>query len=279
MWQPLRRVVVRRPDEAFGGADPARWHYTEAPDLERALGEHAELVQLLESSGAEVLHYDSPLDDRADALFVHDPVLTTDEGVIQLSMGKELRRGEEAALTDFLEGRGVPVLARLEGAARAEGGDLLWLDPKTLAVGQGYRTNREGLRQLGEALGPLGVELVPVELPYFQGPAACLHLMSLISVLDESLAVVYPSLMPVSFYEELLARGFDLVEVPAEEFDSLGPNVLALGPRDCLALQGNPITAERLEGAGCRVRTYRGSELSLKAEGGATCLTRPLLRG
>ncbi len=279
MWQPLQRVVVRRPDAAFGGADPAAWHYTAQPELARALAEHDDLVAILEAYGAEVLHHDAPLEQRADALFVHDPVLTTDRGVIELSMGKELRRGEERALAGFLEACGVPLLARLDGEARAEGGDLLWLDPQTLAVGQGFRTNREGLRQLGAALAPLGVEVLPVELPYFQGPAACLHLMSLISVLDERLAVIFPSLLPVSFHQELARRDFDLVVVPEEEFATLGPNVLALGPRDCVALEGNEVTRKRLEDAGCRVQTYRGEELSLKAEGGATCLTRPVLRG
>jgi N-dimethylarginine dimethylaminohydrolase len=278
MVEPLRRVLVKRPDEAFGNADPARWHYTSRPDLEEARREHDALVEILRGAGAEVIDHPEPQPERADAIFVFDPVIVTDRGAVILRMGKELRRGEEAALGGRLQEVGVPVLAELEGEATAEGGDLLWLDARTLAVGQGFRTNAEGLRQLREILSPIGVEVLPVELPYFTGPEACLHLLSLISLVDHDLAVVYPPLLPVPFWKTLQDRGIRLVEVPEEEFPSMGPNVLALAPRRCLMLEGNPVTQRRLEEAGCEVLTYRGRQISLKAEGGPTCLTRPVWR-
>lgn len=276
MFEPLRRVLVKRPDEAFGGADPERWHYTSRPDLNEARREHDALVEILAGAGAEVIDHPEPQPDRADSIYVFDPALITDRGAVILRMGKELRRGEEAAMARRLREIGVPILAELGGEALAEGGDLLWLDPETLAAGQGFRTNAEGLRQLREIL--TGVEVLPVELPFFTGPDACLHLLSLISIVDRDLAVVYPPLMPVSFWRLLNDRGFRLVEVPEEEFPTMGPNVLALGPRKCLMLEGNPVTRDRLERAGCEVLTYRGREISLKAEGGPTCLTRPIWR-
>jgi dimethylargininase len=279
MITPLRRVLVKRPDEAFGDADPEAWHYTGRPDLARAREEHDALVALLRGAGAEVVPHDEPQPGRADSIFVFDPAIVTDAGAVILRMGKQLRRGEEDAMARTFARLGIPVAATLSGEALAEGGDLLWLDHDTLAVGLGFRTNAEGLRQLGEALRPQGVTLMPVELPYYTGPAACLHLLSLISIVDERLAVVYPPLMSVPFWQELERRGFRLVEVPEEEFLTMGPNVLALTPGQCLMLEGNPVTKRRLEEAGCEVLTYRGAELSLKAEGGATCLTRPLLRG
>jgi dimethylargininase len=278
MVEPLRRVLVKRPDEAFGSADPARWHYTARPDLDEARREHDALVEILRGAGAEVIDHPEPQPERADSLFVFDPVIVTERGAVILRMGKELRRGEEAALARRLQEIGVPILGALEGEALAEGGDLLWLDPQTLAVGQGFRTNAEGLRQLREILSGIGVEVLPVELPYFTGPAACLHLLSLISLVDHDLAVVYPSLLAVPFWKTLRDRGVRLVEVPAEEFPSMGPNVLALAPGRCLMLEGNPVTRRRLEEAGCEVLTYRGREISLKAEGGPTCLTRPIWR-
>jgi N-dimethylarginine dimethylaminohydrolase len=152
------------------------------------------------------------------------------------------------------------------------------VDRHTLAAGLGFRTNLEGVHQLQEALEPAGVSVIPVELPCFGGPDACLHLMSLISIVDERLAVIYRPLLAVPFWQALSARGFHFVEVPPEEFETMGPNVLALAPGRCLMLEGNPITRGRLEAAGCEVRTYRGREISLKAEGGPTCLTRPILR-
>jgi N-dimethylarginine dimethylaminohydrolase len=279
MIAPLRRVLVRRPDEAFSVADPARWNYSSRPDLEAAQQEHDALVDLLRQDGIEVLYHNVPQPDRADAIYVFDPAIVTDQGALLLSMGKDLRRGEEVAMSRCFEELGVPVHYALHGRARAEGGDLLWLDHDTLAVGIGFRTNVEGLRQLKESLAGLGVTVMPVELPYYKGPQACLHLLSLISIVDHQLAVVYPPLFSVPFWQHLKEeRAFRFIEVPAEEFETMGPNVLALAPGRCIMLAGNPITQRRLEGAGCEVLTYRGNEISQKAEGGATCLTRPILR-
>ncbi len=279
MIAPLRRVLVKRPDQSFAGADPTRWNYTAQPDLEIAQQEHDALVALLRQAGAEVAYHDEAQPDRADAIFAFDPALVTDRGAIMLSMGKDLRRGEEAAMARCFEAMGVPIHYTLHGKALAEGGDLLWVDHDTLAVGLGFRTNAEGLRQLEEALSGQGVTVIPVELPYYTGPQACLHLLSLISIVDHKLAVVYPSLLSVPFWQYLQEQGFRFIEVPPEEFETMGPNVLALAPGQCVMLEGNPITQQRLAEAGCEVLTYKGNEISLKAEGGATCLTRPILRG
>ena len=279
MITPLRRVLVKRPDRHFAVDDAAKWHYTARPKLEPAQQEHDALTNLLRQAGAEVIYHDEVQPERADAIFVFDPALITDRGAIILSMGKALRRGEEAAMTRRFEALDIPIHFSLSGEARAEGGDLLWVDPKTLAVGLGFRTNRAGLSQLEAALADSGVTVIPVELPYYTGPEACLHLLSLISIVDEKIAVVYPPLLSVPFWQLLMELGFHLIEVPPEEFETMGPNVLALAPGQCLMLAGNPITQQRLVEAGCEVLTYRGDEISLKAEGGATCLTRPILRG
>jgi len=279
MIAPLRKVLVKRPGLTFAGADPVRWHYTSRPDLEAARREHDALVQILLEAGAEVFYHHESQPRRADAIYVYDPALVTYQGAIILRMGKDLRRGEEGPMALRLEELGVPVLDRLGGEAMAEGGDLLWVDEHTLAAGLGFRTNAEGIRQLSDALAGAGVTILPVQLPYYGGPEACLHLMSLISIVDEKLAVVYRPLLSAPFWQELVARGFRFVEVPPEEFETMGPNVLALAPGRCLMLEGNPITKQRLEAAGCQVQTYRGNEISLKAEGGPTCLTRPILRG
>lgn len=278
MVTPLRRVLVRRPDAAFAVDDPEKWHYVDAPDLAVAQQEHDALTDILRDAGAEVIYHDAAMPDHADAIFVFDPTIVTDAGAVILSMGKDLRRGEEAAIARKFEQMGIPIHYTLHGDARAEGGDLLWIDHDTLAVGVGFRTNAEGVRQLREALEPLGVTVLSFDLPYAWGPEACLHLLSLISLVDHDLAVVYPFLMPVSFWHFLNRRGVRMIEAPEAEFTTMGTNVLALAPRKCLMLEGNPITRQRLEGAGCEVFTYIGNELSLKAEGGATCLTRPILR-
>jgi len=275
----LRRVVMRRPGEAMAAADPASWHYTSAIDLVEARHAHDAFADALRAWGVEVLYHDEPLPDHSDSVFVFDPALVTDQGTLVLSMGKERRRGEEEPLARTLPECGVPVYGRLEGAARAEGGDTLWLDHDTLAVGRGFRTNAEGVRQLRGLLGPLGVSVLDFDLPYFTGPEACLHLLSLLSPVDVDLAVAYPSLMPTAFWAELRRRGIRLLEVPAAEFaHTQATNVLTVAPRKCIMLEGSPVTQQLLVEAGCEVVTFPGEPLSFKAEGGPTCLTRPVLR-
>ena len=275
----LRRVMVRRPDEAMAAADPARWHYTAPIDLGAAREAHDVLVSALRGWDVEVLFHDEPLPDHSDAVFVFDPALVTDEGTLLLSMGKDLRRGEEEALGRSLQRHGVPVLGRIEGDGRVEGGDTLWLDHDTLAVGRGFRTNAEGVRQLRELLGPIGVTVLDYDLPFFTGPEACLHLLSLISPVDVDLAVAYPPLMPTAFWAELERRGMRLLEVPEDEFlRTQATNVLAVAPRRAIMLDENPVTLRMLEAEGCEVATFPGAALSFKAEGGPTCLTRPVLR-
>jgi N-dimethylarginine dimethylaminohydrolase len=273
----LRRVLVRPPDESFAVANPARWNYSASPDLGAAQREHRSLVRTLEQAGARVELHLQPQPGLADAIFVFDPVLMTAEGAVVLRMGKKLRAGEEEKLGSRLRELGIPVLGSLRDDARAEGGDLLRLDSVTLGVGVGFRTNRSAVEQLTRILAPQGIVVEAFDLPYFEGPRACLHLLSMVSLLDRDLALVYPRLMPVGFWRALKDR-FELVEVAEDEFCTLGTNVLALAPRKCLALAGNTLTRRRLESAGCEVLTYVGNELSLKAEGGPTCLTLPLHR-
>ena len=275
----LRRVVMRRPGEAMAAADPAAWHYTSSIDLEEARRAHDAFADALRAWDVEVLYHDEPLPAHSDSVFVFDPALVTDHGSLLLSMGKQARRGEEEPLGRTLELCGVPTYGRLEGDARVEAGDTMWLDHDTLAVGRGFRTNAEGVRQLRALLAPLGVTVLDYDLPYFSGPDACLHLLSLISPVDTDLAVAYPPLMPTGFWAELKHRGVRLLEVPEEEFaGTQATNVLAVAPRRCIMLGGSPVTQQLLEMADCEVVTFPGEPLSFKAEGGPTCLTRPVLR-
>jgi dimethylargininase len=272
MTAPLRRVLVRRP----GGLD--RWReygWRGAPDAVGIAEEHEVFCAVLEQAGAEVVVAE-PLDGNPDAVYVHDPAAVADGRAILLRPGKEGRRGEVEPLAAELDAAGVPVATRLEPPACAEGGDMLWLDDRTLVLGRGYRTNAAGIAALEAALPR--VEVHAFDLPHWHGRGEVLHLLSLISPLDRDLALVYRPLMPVALVELLEARGVELVEVAHEEFETMGCNVLALAPRVALALEGNQETRRRLEAAGVEVLTYRGEELSRKGDGGPTCLTRPLLR-
>jgi N-dimethylarginine dimethylaminohydrolase len=273
---PLSRVYVRppRPLDLPAWRDFG-WHAE--PDLDAAAEEHRAFRSELERAGAEVILGEAPVDGDPDAIYAYDPVLMTDRGAILLRPGKLERRREPQAIALDLEDAGVPILGGLDEPACAEGGDMFWLDEATLAIGRGYRTNDEGILALRELLP--GIHVLAFDLPHRRGPGECLHLLSLLSPLDEDLVVCYPPLMPVRLMQELVARGIAYVEVPEDEFDTMGPNVLALGPRLALALEGNDETRRRMEAAGVEVRTYRGDEISRKGDGGPTCLTRPLARG
>jgi dimethylargininase len=274
--EPLARVFVRPPRKE----DLLAWReygWRSAPDGALAGEEHEALCAELERTGAEIVVGTTPVNGDPDAIYAYDPVLMTDRGAILLRPAKLGRRREPEALATDLEAAGVPIVGQLEEPATAEGGDLFWLDGTTLVAGRGYRTNDEGIAALRELLP--AADVLAFDLPHRHGPRECLHLLSLISPLDHDLVVCYPPLMPVRLMQELVARGIDYVEVPGEEFDSMGPNVLALAPRVALALEGNPETRRRMEAAGVDVRTYRGAEISRKGDGGPTCLTRPLARG
>lgn len=276
---PLRRVLVYPPIPPATSVSWEAFGYLRPLDHERAVAEHAAFRRILTEAGIDVVS--GELDDPTlqDGIFPYDPGITTDAGIILARPGKDLRLGEVAALDATVRELGIPIAGRIVAPGTFDGGDSFWLDEKTLAVGHGYRTNAEGIRQLTAILAEQGVTVVVVPLPHWHGPAECLHLLSLISPVDARLAVVYRPLLPVPFLEELAARGWELIDVPDEEFASQGPNVLALAPRRCLLLRENVETIRRLRAAGCAVTTYTGDEISHNRTGGPTCLTRPLLRG
>ncbi len=274
MTGTLERVLVRPPLPE----DAARWRehgWRAAPDPVPAAAEHEAFCLLLEDGGAEVVvsRHDP---GNPDALYAFDPVLVGSEGAVLLRPGKRGRRGEPDAVAETLREAGVPVSAAVEAPATIEGGDTLWLDERTLLVGIGYRTNEQAIPAL-EAVFP-GADVVAFDLPHWHGEGEVLHLLSFVSPLDRDLAVVYPRLAPVRLLRLLAERGIATVEVPDDELETQGPNVLALGPRRALALDGSPVTRRRMERAGVDVSVYRGDEISRKGDGGPTCLTRPLLR-
>ncbi len=279
----LTKVFIKKVSDAFINDEHITQHwealnYLGKPDITKALLEYDAFEQILKDNGAEVLYL--PQDDTVnmDSIYCRDAAIATNRGMIICNMGKEGRIKEPAAEQRAFEANDISVLGVITAPGTLEGGDVAWLDEKTLAVGHTYRTNEEGIRQLAALLAPQGVNVLPVSMPHYKGPSDVFHLMSVLSPVDSNLAVVYSPLIPIVFRNELIARGYELVEVPDSEFDSMGCNVLALAPRVCLMVKGNPITKERLEKAGCKVIEYNGEEISVKGGGGPTCLTRPVTR-
>jgi dimethylargininase len=277
VW-PLARVLVYPPVEPAPEASWQEFGYLRPMNHRQAVEEHAAFRQILRDAGVEVLtgEIDDPL--LQDAIFPFDPVFTTDAGAVLTSMGKPLRESEVQLAKQTMEELNIPIAGRIEPPGLLEGGDCLWVDERTLAIGRGYRTNDGGIDQMAAIMARQGVEVIRVGLPHWNGPAECLHLLSLISMIDEDLAVVHLPLLDVGIIELLRARGIGMVEIPENEFVTQATNVLVTAPRKCVMLRENPVTASLLEAAGCEVTFYTGGEISHNRTGGPTCLTRPLLR-
>jgi N-dimethylarginine dimethylaminohydrolase len=283
MIAPLRRVLVKHARAAFRDAShvAGSWQslgYRGCPSFDLAIRQYEGFLELLGREVPQIEILDVNAATSLDSIYAYDAVIVTDRGAILCRMGKPQRSAEPEATGAYLAAAGIPTLGRIEAPGTLEAGDVVWLDSRTVAVGRGYRTNDEGVRQLESLLAPLVSEVIVVPLPHWGGPGACLHLMSLISLVDEDLAVTYSRALPVFMREWLLDRGYTLLDVPDEEHGTLGCNVLALAPRRCLIVAGNPVTRRLLEDAGASVLEYEGSEISVKGSGGPTCLTRPLLR-
>jgi N-dimethylarginine dimethylaminohydrolase len=272
---PLREVLVKRPGAAFGRAfeDPAHG-FLHPVDLAVAQREHDGFVDLLASLGPTVHVLDAEIGDP-DLVYTYDPLIVTDRGAIPLRPGKPNRRGEPAAVEAWTTAAGIPTVGRIEAPGTIEGGDTFWLRPDLFCIGRTLRTNDDGVRQLSALVGG---DVRVFDVPYWRGPAELIHLMSLISPVADDLAVVYLPLLPVGLWRLLGELGIRLVEVPEEEFLTLGPNVLAVRPGVVILAAGNPRTEAGLVAAGCEVHTYAAAEIGVNGSGGPTCMTRAILR-
>ncbi|MBM7585608.1 N-dimethylarginine dimethylaminohydrolase [Bacillus pakistanensis] len=283
MFNRMEHVILKHPRDAFLSQEHLKnewkkYNYVEEPNFEVSLIEYGEFLYVLKKHVPRIDYLPACEETGLDSLYAHDPVKFTKEGAIILKSGKLLRQPEAEGYKKFLIEKDIPIIGELTGNAVADGGDIIWLDERTLVVGRGYRTNDEAIRQLKEITADLVDEFIVVQLPHDQGEEECLHLMSFISIVDHDLAVVYSRLMPVFFRQLLQKRNFKLIEVPENEYHNLGCNVLALAPRVCLISSGNTSTKKQLEEAGATVYEYKGNEISFKGTGGPTCLTSPVVR-
>jgi N-dimethylarginine dimethylaminohydrolase len=274
MVAPLRRVLVRRPATA-GDWDGAGWR---VPDPDLLARQHEAFVALLDGLGVEV-EIAGALDGQVDAVYMHDPLIMTARGGIPLNMAKPIRRREPGHAAEELERLGVPVVGTLDGDAYADGGDRFWLDDHTIALGLGYRTNRAGARALQALLQPEGVHVEAYDMPHDQGPGFVLHLQSFLSAVTDDLYVVYEPLAPVRLLQDLKERGCGWVAIDHDSYLAMGCNILAVRPGMVVMVDAAPAVRAELARRGIEVHVYDGSELSLKGDGGPTCLTAPLLRG
>ena len=283
MVNPIKKIILKHPKDAFKDQDTinkqfSRLNYFEAPNFNKAISDYDKFVGLLISFDIE-LHF-LPKDNSTsiDSIYTHDPCVVSNNGVILCNMGKKARLAEPNTMEDYFKSIQMPILGRIKAPGTLEGGDVVWIDEKTIAVGEGYRTNKEGIKQLKHLLSDQVEKVISVPTPHWTGPKDCLHLMSNISPIDHNLYLVYSRLLPVPFRKYLLDRNIELIDVPDEEYESMGCNVLAVAPRKVIMINGNLITKQLLEKKDIEVYTYDGAEISIKGAGGPTCLTRPFVR-
>lgn len=282
-YLPLASVFLKTASDAFVDELKlkAEWevlNYHSKPNLLESKWEYSAFENILKNESIEIKYFPVNKQLSLDSIYCRDASIATDYGMLICTMGKEARKSEPMAQRMAFERNNIPVIGTIEAPGTLEGGDVAWLNEKTMAVGHTYRTNLEGIRQLKELLTPHGVTVIVADLPHFRGVQDVFHLMSILSPVDKDLAVVYSPLMPIRFRNLLLEMDYELVEVPEDEFESMGCNVLAIGPRKCILVEGNIKTQAALERAGCEVITYKGQEISVKGGGGPTCLTRPIKR-
>lgn len=283
MVDPIKKILLKHPKSAFINQKTIneqylKLNYLEAPNFNKAILDYENFVSLLKSFDIELHYLPEDKSTSLDSIYTHDPCVISNNGVIICNMGKKSRLPELDTIEKFFNSIQIPILGKIKTPGILEGGDVVWIDNKTIAVGEGYRTNREGIEQLRYLLSDQVETVISVPMPHWTGPQDCLHLMSNLSPIDHNLYLVYSRLLPVSFRKYLLDQNIELIDVPDEEYESMGCNVLAVAPRKVIMISGNSKTKQLLEKNNVEVYTYDGTEISIKGAGGPTCLTRPFLR-
>ena len=283
MVATLKRVLIKKPQPFMSKVDPQKWNYI-APLNQRLINEnYNEFYQIIKNSGAEIIELQmiDENEELCDSIFTHDPSLVLNEGAIILNMGKRLRKKETLAHRKLYDSLGIPIVGSIINEGTVEGGDCLWINDVTLLIGEGYRTNKAGIEQLDEILKLYNIQLISIPLPGRRNKASCFHLMSIISMLDHDLAIGCRSLLPIDLITVLKNNGIKLINMPEDEFfksSTLGVNILALSPRNLVAMEGCTKTLDLLTNAGCTLSLFQGKDLCIRSEGGPTCLTRPIWR-
>ena len=281
MTNRLATVGMLRPMKALKTADPKKWHYGNSFDPTKINDNYSSFTKILTDLDVKILWMESKNNKNADSIFTYDASFMTPKGAILLLPGKPLRKGEEKIHEAFYKKNNIPIIGRLSGSASAEGGDIFWVDKETVVIGKSFRTNQEGIEQIKRIFNAFNVIVVSFDLPFFLGSEACLHMMSLISLVDDKKALTYKTLLPIGLVQLLEKKGYDLIEAPEDEFissEGLNINVLAIKPGECVMISGFPKTKKTLENNGVNVHTFEGNSLCIGCEGGPTCLTRPILR-
>ena len=279
----LKTVLLKNPQAAFKSQKTIdlQWqdlNFIDKPDFKKSVTQYENFIDILNDNNVEILYIPEDEITSLDSIYTHDPIFMTPNGAVIGNMGKTQRKPETIMMKNYLNEIGVPIFGEIINDATLEGGDVIWIDEKTVAAGLTYRTNNKGIDQLRKILSTISIEVISVDLPHWNGPVDVLHLMSLISPLNENLFLIYKKLLPISLLKLLKKLDIKTISIADEDYDSLGCNVLPLSTTKCLITSGNNKTCKIIEENGIEVIEFQASEICYKGSGGPTCLTRPIYR-
>jgi arginine deiminase len=276
-YAPLKRVILHPPngDMLADEADPDRLLLLSPVDIRRAAKQHAAMAAAY--AGAEItVDWARPLCKPVsfNLMFMADLFFMTPEGAILARPASVMRAGEEREAAASLARLGIPILRSISGGGTFEGADAMWLDPGTVLLARGLRTNEEGIRQVSAVLSEMGVSTIVVDLPH-----GTMHLMGMLRIVDRDLAVAWPKRLAHHAVGQLEARGLKVAFLPdeAEATNGAALNFVTVAPRHILMPSGNPLTMEFYEFLGITCHTVDVDEI-IKAAGAIGCLTGVLAR-
>jgi len=283
MVSQLKKVLMKKPQKFMSDVDKIKWNYGNPLNQDLIEKNYNDFIEIIRKSEIEIFYIklDNEDEELCDSIFTHDPSFVINEGAIILNMNKALRKNEIYYHIKKYVSLNIPIIGKIIDEGRVEGGDCIWINNTTLLVGTGYRTNIEGVRQLNNILKNYNINVIHTELPKISNYNSCFHLMSIISMLDHDLVIGYEKFISTELSNILKKYNIEIIKIPEKEYldsKTLAVNILALSPRNLIMLRGYNKTADLLLKSGCKINFFYGDELCIKAEGGPTCLTRPILR-
>ncbi|MFW9799955.1 MAG: dimethylarginine dimethylaminohydrolase family protein [Candidatus Thorarchaeota archaeon] len=274
-WAPLKSVMLHCPGQEMEDiTEPDRVQMLEVPDYNLVCEQHDALADAYRDGGVSVFYVEPPETPPPNLMFMADLLFMTPEGAILSRPASTVRAGEERFVARRLAELGIPILLSVRGTGVFEGADAAWIDPETVLIGVGLRTNREGASQVSSLLHEMDIEAIHVDLPH-----GAMHLMGNLRFPGRDLAVCRSGRTPYSAMNALRERGYSLVFAPDEEEVAKGMamNFVTIGPGRILMVAGNPTSQSFYEDVGIKCSTVEIHELT-KAAGGIGCLTAILER-
>lgn len=271
----LLDVLLCRPDNYRWGPTSAISKATlesgRVFEPETAAAQHADLVSTYEGAGVRC-HYLEPDPALPYQVFARDSSVATPWGGVVTQLNQPWRRGEYAAVIHFYQEAGIPIF-RMITAGSLEGGDVMIVEPGTVLIGTGEsRTEESAARQLASWFEEGGWEarVEPI-------PGRYVHIDVLVAILAEKLAAVCPDVVSVALVGWLREKGFELIEVSAEDAFRLGVNAVSLGGDRVLSGERASALNEAIRAHGLEVLAP-DLEMFTLGGGGAHCLGQALRR-